>query len=67
MDLNRVYREAKRTWYKQQNGSIVLISGGLVAGSVLPPTVSAVIGALGILYIASQQPPGGFIERMRVS
>jgi len=66
--MERVRHEATQTWQKQRNGSIVMVSGGVLAASVLPPTASVILGGMGILYVAFQQPPGGFFARLyRVS
>ena len=58
--MDRVRREAAEAWHKQRNGSIVMVSGGLVLASILPPAASTILGAAGILYVAFQPAPGGF-------
>ena len=66
MDLERVRHEAAQAWHKQRNGSILMVSGGLVVASILPPTASAILGVLGILYVAFRPPPSGqwhFVRR----
>ena len=59
MDIERVRREAMAVWNKQRNGSILMVSGGLVMANLLPPSGGLVVGCLGFLYVALQPPPSG--------